>query len=237
MFESNRQEIYDEKIQNARFSIFTTVIIALGINLVASFITSQPWVAIVMLTITSLITIYILAHYSGVSTLITHDIQTNVIFDGNTGELTNYPDHIIQHFMRQTIDVVSKTNPNIKSKIVESRSLCLNDKKRGILIDIAETVILSQILGLLSFLPREYLEDFQETSQLPIDLHENEIMESILAVKDKSDRQVLINTFDTFWKPKNGSFLIFQNPHYNSLPLWYFKQTGKNDTKKWEEVV
>jgi hypothetical protein len=41
-------------------------------------------------------------------------------------------------------------------------------------------------------------------------------MESILAVKDKSDRQLLINTFDTFWKLKNGSFLIFQNPHYNS---------------------
>jgi hypothetical protein len=123
MFDPSYNEISDEKIRNARFTAITSVIIALGINLVASFMLTQYWyLSIIIFIATSIITIFVLTSYSEIKTSRTHNILSTIVFDSKTGELTDYPDYVVQHFMRQTINVLKDKDPYIALNIANSSS-------------------------------------------------------------------------------------------------------------------
>jgi len=195
-------------IQNARFTIITSVIIALAVNLAASYIFSQQFVMFfIILGISIGATVYVLAHYSRVLETRMLHILVNLIYDRKTGKLTDYPDYVVQHLIRQTMSVISKGNPNIDSEIREASIVELNDSSKGILIDTCETIIVSQILSLLESRPAEYLNDFELSDDLQKELNNNIIAE-IHKINDPSDLQIVLNRFDKIWRPRHGNLSI-----------------------------
>lgn len=170
------QDIHD-KIQNARLVALTSVIVAIAVNIIAVYFINHPLATIVAVVAIFIFTIFLLIYFSGFNTSISGSFVTRIICDGETGELTNYPDHVTQSFIRQTVDILDSQGQNVKPRIVEALSQPLTE--RNILTELAEVIILSQISTLISFAPREYIQEFEETSNLPPPMHENSIVMSI----------------------------------------------------------
>ena len=157
-----------------------------------------------------------MAHYSSITTFRERQFATIIVFDGKTGDLTDYPDHVTQTLIRQTVNALAINDPNIKSKILDSLSQIShqgNDKTT--LIDIAETIILSQLFRTLSFPPSEYMDCVQTTS-LPKSIRENYLINGILGIKDPHEKQVLIDTFEDCGELKGGKLSVSRDFRFNS---------------------
>ena len=181
-------------------------------NLVATFY-AQLLISIPVLGITIILTIYVLAHYSAIVTSRERQIRTIAVFDGRTGDLTDYPEHVTQTLVRQTIDALAADGSNVKTKIVESLSSNLVST-RTILTDIAESLILSQLFRTLSN-EIEHSEFLQETV-LPDSVKSNLIIQGILKIKDPHTKMVLLDTFERCWILKKGTLSLSQDSRYTS---------------------
>jgi hypothetical protein len=199
------------KIQNARLVALTSVIVAIAVNIIAVYFVDYPLATVGAILVIFIITVFLLTYLSGFNTTISGNFVTRIICDGETGELTNYPDHVTQSLIRQTVDILDSQGQNVKPRIVEALGQPLTE--RNILTEIAEVIILGQISTLLSTAPREFLQEFEETSNLPPPVSENSVVMSILRIDNAVTRHGLINEFRGFWLPRGGSFNISQNPN------------------------
>lgn len=205
------------KIQAARLIVLTSLIVALVVNILAFYFVSYPYYTIVILLFLVVMMIFISIHFSEIKTTRSREVSTLFVYDGKTGEITDYPDHIVQHIISQAVRVVSKVDSTLKSRIISPPTLVEPaSKERTVFIDLAELVLLRQISTLLSMLPEGYDREFEELSQLPSGFIENSIIKPIVTVlRDERDVRIsAISNLDKFKVPKGSKFEVSQNPRY-----------------------
>jgi hypothetical protein len=201
---------FDDRLGNIRIILLTSIIIAVAVNVVSFYIVNNTEITIIIIIILFLITVFMLIILSGFETTRYHEIYTAVLYDGTTGEITNFPDNAVQTLIRQTLQRVQAQEPEIQS-VLSSGGTAFNEP--SIFIEMAEIIILSQVRHLfnnMSFLKPEYLVDFIESQKLPSEYQKNSIIKAIRAtiLKDNRAGDSLIDTFEAYWKPKNGSLTI-----------------------------
>jgi hypothetical protein len=204
-------------VQGARLVVITSVIVALAVSILAFYFISFPYFAVFVLILLVVVTIWTLIHFSGIRTSERREIHTLVVYDGKTGEITDYPGHIVQDIIRQAVQVVGKHDATLIPRITSPTSLVNpSNKKRTVFIDFAELILLRQLSFLLTMLPEEYENHFEELKQLPSGFMENNIIKPLVTtLKDKKEVLVsAINNLDKFNVPKGCKFEVAQNPRY-----------------------
>ncbi|MGC1929258.1 MAG: hypothetical protein WA667_09810, partial [Candidatus Nitrosopolaris sp.] len=203
---SRPQNEMGDKLRNARLVAITSVIIALAVNIIGVYAVNYPEITVIVIVVIFIITVFVLIYFSGFETTKYSEIHTCVLYDGTTGEITDYPDNVVQTLLRQTLNKITLQEPTIKARL---SSFGIGSEEIAIFIEMAEVVILSQISNLLSSMPPDYLADFLPLSSPPEYL-KNSIIRTIkdTILKDKSAATSMINSFESYWLPKNGSFTI-----------------------------
>lgn len=206
-----------KRVQDVRLVVITSLIVALAVNILAFYFVSFPYFTVLVLVLLAVITIWILIHFSGIRTSKSRGIHTLVVYDGKTGEITQYPGDIVQDTIRQAVEVVGKHDATLIGRITSPPSLVNpSSKERTVFIDFAELILLRQVSSMLARLPEEYEKHFEELKQLPSGFMENTIIKPLVTVlRDK--REVLlsaINNLDKFNVPMGCRFEVAQNPRY-----------------------
>jgi len=204
-------------VQDARLVVITSLIIALAINILAFYFSSFPYHTALVLVLLVVVTIGIFIHFSGIKTNKTCEIHTLVVYDGKTGDITQYPGHIVQDIIRQAVEVVSKHDATLIQRIISPPSLIdPSSKERTVFIDFAELILLRQVSTLLAWLPDAYERYFEELKQLPSGFMENSIIKPLITkLRDKKEVLLsVINNLDKFKVPKGSKFEVTQNPRY-----------------------
>lgn len=206
-----------KRVQDVRLVVVTSLIVALAVNILAFYFISFPFFTVLVLVLLVVVTIWTLIQFSGIKTSKHCEIHTLVVYDWKTGEITQYPGHIVQNIIRQAVEVIGKHDATLIPRITSPPSLVNpSTKERTIFIDFAELILLRQVSLLLAWLPEEYEEHFEELKQLPSGFMENSIIKSLVTtLRDK--REVLlsaINNLDKFNVPRGCKFEVAQNPRY-----------------------
>jgi hypothetical protein len=207
----------EDKLRNSRVLVITSVIIAVAVNIIAVYVVNYPEISVIVVVVIFIITVLAVTYYSGSKTTISTDILARVLYDGRTGEITNYPDNVVQTLIRQTFNNISTADPQIKDSLV-SFGKGSEYKDTPTFIEMAEVIVLSQISNLLSSMPAEYMGDFSESKSLPPEYLNNSIINAIqkTTFKDKRMADSMISSFESCWLPKNGSFTISRDAFDNS---------------------
>ena len=206
-----------KRVQDVRLVVITSLIVALAVNILAFYFISFPYFTVLVLVLLTVITIWTLIYFSGIRTSKSREIHTLVVYDGKTGEITQYPGDIVQDIIRQAVEVVGKHDATLIARITSPCSLVNpSSKERTVFIDFAELILLRQVSSMLAWLPEEYEKHFEELKQLPSGFMENNIIKPLVTtLRDK--REVLlsaINNLDKFNVPRGCKFEVAQNPRY-----------------------
>jgi len=204
-------------VQAARLVVITSTIIGLAINILPFYFSSYPYHAALAFVLIVVVTIRIVINLIGIKTNKTCEIHTLVVYDGKTGEITQYPGHIVQDIIRQAVEVVSKHDATLIQRIINPPSLIdPSSKERTVFIDFAELILLRQVSTLLARLPDEYEGHFEELKQLPSGFMDNSIIKPLVTdLREKRDVLLpVINNLDKFKVPKGSKFEVTQNPRY-----------------------
>lgn len=206
-----------KRVQDIRLVVFISLIIATAVNILAFYFISDTFLTVLVLVLLAVITIWTLIHFSGIRTSKSREIRTLMVYDGKTGEITEYPGYIVQDIVRQSVEAVGKNDSTLMTRIISSPSLVgPSSKERTVFIDFAELILLRQISWLLALLPHEYEKYFEELKQLPSGFMENSIIKPLVTTL-RDEREVLvsvINNLDKFNVPKGSKFEVTQNPRY-----------------------
>ena len=183
-------------VQAVQLVVITSAIIGLAINILAFYFSSNPYHAALAFFLIVVVTIRIVINLSGIKTNKTCEIHTLVVYDGKTGEITQYPGHIVQDIIRQAVEVVSKHDATLIQRIINPPSLIdPSSKERTVFIDFAELILLRQVSTLLARLPDEYESHFEELKQLPSGFMDNSIIKPLVTdLREKRD--VLISVIN-----------------------------------------
>jgi hypothetical protein len=206
-----------KRAQDVRLVVITSLIVALAVNILAFYFITFPYLTVLVLVLLSVITIWILIYFSGIKTSKSSEIHTLVIYDGKTGEITQYPGDIVQDIIRQTVAVVGKHDATLKARITSPPSLVNpSSKERTVFIDFAELILLRQVSSMLAWLPEEYEKHFEKLKQLPSGFMENNIIKPLVTtLRDKRDVLLsAMNNLDKFNVPTGCKFEVAQNPRY-----------------------
>lgn len=206
-----------KRVQDVRLVVITSLIVALAVNILAFYFIPFPYLTVLILVLMVVITIWILIYFSGIRTSKSREVHTLVVYDGKTGEITQYPGHIVQDMIRQAVKVVGKHDLTLVPRIISPASLVNPaSNERTVFIDFAELILLRQVSSLSAWLPDEYEKYFEELKQLPSGFMENSVIKPLVTtLRDK--REVLlsaINNLDKFKVPKGCKFEVTQNPRY-----------------------
>lgn len=205
------------EIHEFRFIFYITLIISLGVNIVANLLFMQQYVfAILLLSINIFLTLLLIYKTKKIIPQFQKDLKSQIIIDSTNGELTFFPNNSVQCFLRQTVNEVNKYDKNLKTNIINSITESYNNNSENhILSDIAEVLILSQIHNTLFTLPSE-LMDLTFIKNSPKEFEGNNIVNAIMNSKkyrsiltsEQIDYQIIIGDFTAYSYLSNGSLKI-----------------------------
>ena len=152
MLISLMQTEMEDKLRNSRLLAISSVIVAVAVNIVSVYVVNNPEISVIVVVAIFVTTIFVVMYYSGVKTTIATQILTRILYDGTTGEITDYPDNIVQTLLRQTFNNISVQDSTIEASLL-SNGKGSEYKQTATFIEMAEVIILSQISNLLSFMP------------------------------------------------------------------------------------
>ena len=109
------------EIHEFRFIFYITLIISLGVNIVANLLFMQQYVfAILLLSINIFLTLLLIYKTKKIIPQFQKDLNSQIIIDSTNGELTFFPNNPVQCFLRQTVNEVNKYDKNLKTNIINS---------------------------------------------------------------------------------------------------------------------
>lgn len=206
-----------ERVSAVRLIVITSVIVALVISVLSFYFPSYPYYTLAVFLIVVIIVIFISVNLSDMKTTRSREIHAMFVYDGATGEITDYPNHIVQDIIRQAIKAVSEHDATLISRIINPPELANPlSKERGVFIDLAELVLLRQVSLVLALLPEAYERYFVRISQLPLGFMDNSIVKPLVTTlrDERKVRMSAINNLDSFEIPKGSRFEVSRNPRY-----------------------
>ena len=202
------------EIHEFRFIFYITLIISLGVNIVANLLFMQQYVfPILLLSINIFLTLLLIYKTKKIIPQFQKDLKSQIIIDSTNGELTSFPNNSVQCFLRQTVNEVNKYDKNLKTNIINSITESYNNNSENhILSDIAEVLILSQIHNTLFTLSSE-LMDLTFIKNSPKEFEGNNIVNAIMNSKkyrsiltsEQIDYQIIIGDFTAYSYLSTGS--------------------------------
>ena len=202
----------EDKLRNSRLLALTTVIIAVVVNIISVYVINYTEITVIVVVILFIITVLIVTYYSGFKTTRSTEILARVVYDESTGEITNYPENVVQTLLRQTFNNISAEDPGIRASLLTSGQ---RSEETKTFIEMVEVVILSQVSYLLESLPANYMADFSESMSLPPEYLKNSIIRAIrkTILDNKSTARSMIHSFESYWLPKNAFLIMHSEIH------------------------